>query len=139
MATKRKGCSVKDTGGSISAIHATGPLGVTSSKLTNPAKGRTLGATKPPVRGMHSSFPETQRPLLIAKNNRNDFRWSQSAGAPFTSTLYYFDFQATLKLDPSVLRAEGKASTLPALLTMVISSTPDPKSLIGPVTELSLA
>ena len=49
------------------------------------------------------------------------------------------DFQTTSKLVPSEVSAEGTASSLPLLLTIVISFTLPPKALIGPEVEESVA
>jgi hypothetical protein len=62
-AAKRKGCSVQETGCNISAFPATGPFGVINIRLTSEPGGRSeFGTTKPPVREIHHSLPETRCP-----------------------------------------------------------------------------
>ena len=54
-------------------------------------------------------------------------------------TTGYSDFQATVKLVPSDVRADGTASSVPPLLTIMISCTSLPNALIGPDFEVSVA
>jgi len=51
----------------------------------------------------------------------------------------YSDFQVTWKLEPSVVRDDGSASSVPVLLTMMISCTSLPNALMGSVVEASVA
>lgn len=63
IAAKRNGCSVQETGCSISAVPLIGPLGVTNINLTIEPGGRSeAGTTRPPVIETHCSFPETRLP-----------------------------------------------------------------------------
>jgi hypothetical protein len=58
---------------------------------------------------------------------------------PTFETTGYSDFQATVKLVPSDVRADGTASSAPPLLTIMISCTSLPNALIGPDVEVSVA
>ena len=71
-------------------------------------------------------------------------RAAKRAGTPSLFSVViqnlYSESQLTVKLDPSVLRADGTASFAPVVpLTIMASCTPVPKSLIGPVMEESVA
>jgi hypothetical protein len=51
----------------------------------------------------------------------------------------YECFQATEKLDPSLVRTEGCALTVRFIVTITNSYTDDPKELMGAVTPLTVA
>ena len=63
----------------------------------------------------------------------------QKANADPQTVSDHSDFQATWKLVPSDVRAEGRASSEPLLLTMMISCTSLPNALITPDVEVSVA
>lgn len=53
--------------------------------------------------------------------------------------VFHSDFQTTSKLVPSLLNADGTASSAPLALTMVMENTLLPKLLIGPEMAPSVA
>lgn len=87
----------------------------------------------------HPKFEVEAATKTPSKQSLDGARGSVRRRQTEPALLPHLDFQNTLKLVPSVVRAVGSASVLPPLLTIVIFSTFFPKSLMGPVTAASVA